>query len=252
MAGKKNEVATTAGFDVSTLSGQVPDFLRDKMGEGRGNEGVGSDDMTVPRLELVQSLSEVRKKASPNYIEGIQEGDLYNNVTREVYGESVLFVPVAFVKEYLLWRDQKAGGGFGGSFATEEEAEGVRSTMEKPEEWEVVDTPQHFGLIISEATGQIIEAVVSMAKSKARVSRKFNSLVRLNGGDRFSRIYRIRGVSDQNKAGQDFFNLAIEGVAFVNEALYRRAESFYELLMSGKVAADRTFEADPVDTATEM
>ena len=93
MAGKKNEVATTAGFDVSTLSaGAVPDFLKDKMGEGRGNEGVSSDDMTVPRLELVQSLSEVRKKASPNYIEGIQEGDLYNNVTREVYGESVLFV----------------------------------------------------------------------------------------------------------------------------------------------------------------
>lgn len=240
-------VSTAAGFDVSSLSAQVPDFLKGQQGEGRGNEGVGSDDMTVPRLELVQSLSEVRKKASPQYIEGIQEGDLYNNVTREVYGESVLFVPVAFVKEYLLWRDQKAGGGFGGSFATEEEAEGVRSTQEKPEEWEVVDTPQHFGLIISEATGQVIEAVISMAKSKARVSRKFNSLVRLNGGDRFSRIYRIRGVSDQNKAGQDFFNIAIDGVAFVNEALYRRAESFYELLMSGKVVADRTFDADPVD-----
>lgn len=253
MAKKDTAVATTAGFDVSTLSaGVVPDFLKDKMGEGRGNEGVSSDDMTVPRLELVQSLSEVRKKASPNYIEGIQEGDLYNNVTREVYGESVLFVPVTFVKEYLLWRDQKQGGGFGGSFATAEEAEGVRSTMEKPEEWEVVDTPQHFGLIISESTGQITEAVVSMAKSKARVSRKFNSLVRLNGGDRFSRIYRIRGVSDQNKAGQDFFNLAIDPVAFVNEALYRRAEKFYDLLMSGKVVADRTFDGETVEDSEDM
>lgn len=251
---KKNEVATQeAGFNVANLSNSaVPDFLRDKMGEGRGNEGVGSEDMTVPRLELVQSLSEVRKKASPNYIEGIQEGDLYNNVTREVYGESVLFVPVAFVKEYLLWRDQKVGGGFGGSYATEEEAEGVRSTQEKPEEWEVVDTPQHFGLIISESTGQIIEAVVSMSKSKARVSRKFNSLVRLNGGDRFSRLYRIRGVADQNKAGQDFYNMAIDPVAFVNEALYRRAENFYELLMSGKVAADRTFDATAEEDHSDM
>ncbi|QPB11426.1 hypothetical protein [Providencia phage Kokobel2] len=242
MKNKSTEVVEAKGFNVADFSADVPDFLKDKIDDDRGNEGVGSEDMTVPRLELVQSLSAVRKKNDPAYIEGIQEGDLYNNITREIYGQEVFFVPVAFKKEYLLWRDQKLGGGFGGAFEDSQEAAAVKMGQEKPEEWEVVDTNQHFGLLISPESGQIIEAVVSMAKSKAKVSRHFNSLVRLNGGARFSRIYRIRGIQDQNQQGQDFYNIAIDNIGYVNEDLYKRAESFYELLQSGKVTADRSYE----------
>lgn len=249
---ESTEVVTNAGFNVKDFSANVPDFLKDKMNSDRGNEGVSSEDMTVPRLELVQSLSEVRKKSSPEFIEGIQEGQLYNNITKEVYGDSVLFVPVAFKKEYLLWRDQKLGGGFGGAFPTADDAAAMVGTQERPEEWEVVDTPQHFGLLISETTGQIVEAVISMAKSKARVSRKFNSQIRLNGGDRFSRIYRLRGVEDSNQAGQSYFNLAIDGVGFVNEELYKRAEQFYALLEAGKVQADRSEAASATEEAGEF
>lgn len=238
----KTEVtkAETTGVAAFGASAELPDFLRDKMKDDRGNEGVSNDDLTIPRLDLCQSLSECRKKNSPEYIPGIEEGQLYNNITRQIYGDSVLIVPVAFKKEFLLWRDQKLGGGFGGSFDSMEAAIAGLAAQERPDEYEIVDTPQHFVLLLDEATNKVSEAVISMSKSKARVSRKFNSLVRMNEGPRFSRVYRVKGVSDQNSAGQDFYNLAIENVGFVTPELYARAEGLYELIQAGKVQADRT------------
>lgn len=234
----KNEVAKTGAMTFS--ASQVPDFLKDKMNDDRGNEGVSTADMTVPRLEICQSLSECRKKSSPDFIPGIEEGHLYNNITRQVYGDSVQIVPVAFKKEFLLWRDLKAGGGFGGAFDTMELAVAALGAMEKPDEYEIVDTPQHFVLVIDPETGSVSEAVISMAKSKAKVSRKFNSLIRLNEGPRFSRVYLLKGVSDQNNTGQDYFNVGIDNLGFVTEELYKRAEGLYELIKAGAVTADRS------------
>lgn len=237
----KNEVVKTGALDL-TANTALPDFLKGKMDDQRGNENVGNDDLTIPRIEICQSLSECRKKNSPEFIEGIQEGDLYNNVTRQIYGDSLLFVPVAYLKEYLLWRDLKAGGGFGGSYQSAELANIALEAMEEKDrgDYEIVDTPQHFVLVVDQETGKVTEAVISMAKSKAKVSRKFNSLIRLNEGPRFSRIYRLRGVADQNGAGQDFFNINVDNVSYVNAELFKRAEALYELIAAGKVQADRT------------
>ena len=60
---KANEVATQD-------ANAVPDFLKGMMNDTRGSEDVGADDIIVPRLELVQSLSKCRKKNDPAYIAG--------------------------------------------------------------------------------------------------------------------------------------------------------------------------------------
>ena len=59
--------------------------------------------MTVPRLELIQPLAPCRNKKEPSYIEGAEDGMLYNNVTRQLYGEEVLMIFGAFKVDYLLW-----------------------------------------------------------------------------------------------------------------------------------------------------
>lgn len=235
MAKAQNEVATQE----SGLA--VPDFLKGMMNDNRGSEDVGADDIVIPRLELVQSLSKCRKKTDPAYIAGAEEGMLYNSVTRELYGESVMVVPVTFKKEFLLWREQDLGGGFGGAYPTEGEAHGAKAAQEKPDEWEIVDTAQHFCLLVQEGQDPK-EIVISMSKSKGKCSRKWNSMVRLNGGPRFSRVYEVVGIGDQNSAGQDYHTLDVKNVGFVNEAQYKRAEQVYELIQAGKMTADRSVE----------
>ncbi len=217
----------------------LPDFLRGHMNDNRGSEEVRAGDMVIPRIELVQSLSACRKKNDPSYIPGAEEGMLYNNITRELYGESVNVIPVYFRLEYLLWRDQKLGGGFGGSFPDVQSASDALRDMEKPDEWEVVDTNQHFVLLVKE-DGELEEAVLSLARTKAKASRKWNSLIRLNGGPRFSRVYKLTGVPEQNSAGQDYFNIAVSNVGFVTKEQFKRAEAVYDLIKSGAVSVDRS------------
>lgn len=238
---KANEIATQQAAELA-----IPDFLKGKMDDNRGSEGVGSEDLVIPRLELVQSLSKCRKKTDPAYIAGAEEGMLYNSVTRELYGESVNVIPVMFKKEFLLWRDQDVGGGFGGAFDTEGEAHNAKEAQDNPAEWEVLDTAQHFCLLVKE-DGDLQEIVISMSKSKGKCSRKWNSMIRLNGGPRFSRVYTISGVADQNSAGQDYHSLGVKNVGYVNQSQFERAEKVYELIQSGKASADRSVEGESND-----
>ena len=231
---------------VAKVEANVPEFLQGRMEDNRGSEEVGSRDLVIPRIELVQSLSACRKKTDPAFIDGAQEGMLYNNVTRELYGDSINVVPVYYRKEYLLWRDTKLGGGFGGAFPDTNSAEIAKGAQENPAEWEIVDTNQHFVLLVRD-DGSHEEAVISMAKTKSKASRNWNSLIRINGGPRFSRIYKISGVSDQNKSGQDFFNLSVSNVGFVTEGLFKAAEHIYDVVKSGTAAVDRSTDAPTVE-----
>lgn len=239
----------TKNTAVTKTETQLPAFLRNT-GPVRGAEEVGADDLVIPRLELVQSLSKCRKKSDPAYIEGIEEGELYNNVTRERYGSVVTLVPVYYKSTYLLWRDQDLGGGFAGSYSTIELAEKARQTQEAPDEWEAVRTGEHYCLILRE-DGRMQEILVSMAKSKLKHSKKWNALIRMTEQDSFARQYHYAGVDDKNAKNQDFFNVKISAAGFVAEEVYHRAEKLYELIQSGAVTVDRSTEEDIGGTARD-
>lgn len=249
MANSK-QVATTDDQAV-IASEEVPEHLKGLMGDQRGSEEVAGDDLVIPRVDLIQGLSKVRKKTDPNYIEGAEEGMLYNVVTRQLYGEEVKIVPVYFQKQWLVWRDADLGGGFGGAFPDQESAEEARQEMESPQEWEVVDTPTHYVLVVHD-DGSTEEAVVSMAKTKAKASRYLNSLVRINGGPRFSRVYKLKGVNEQNRQGQDYYTLQVETLGFAPKHVFEQAEHLYETVKAGNVQVDQgepvaTEEDDPTE-----
>lgn len=230
----------------TTKNDSVPAFLQESMGDLRGSEHVENSDITIPRIEIVQSLSKVRKKNEAAYIPGIEEGMLYNNVTREVYGDELEVIPVYYTKEWLLWRDADAGGGFGGGYPTREEAEAGKAGLEKPEEYENVETSQQFVLVVK--PDGLEEAVLSMAKSKSRVSRDWNALIRMGGGPRFSRRYLVAGVASQNNNGQDYFNLRVSANGFVDENQFDYAENVYNLITKGAVGVDRGVDGQSTDS----
>lgn len=245
MATSKTAAKKTAKTEVATVAeaNLVPEFLRDRMQDTRGSEDVGAEDLVIPRIEVIQGLSKARNKKDDAYIEGAEEGMLYNNVTRVLYGESITVCPVFFRKEWLLWRDVDLGGGFGGAYPDMGSAQLALQTQEKPEEWEIIDTNQHFVLVVNE-DGTTEEAVISMAKTKAKCSRQWNSLVRINGGPRFSRLYEIRGIAEQNKVGQEYYSLGVKNLSFVTPEIFAHAERVYELVKSGAATVDRSTDDD--------
>ncbi len=241
MSTKKGEKAPEQSLAV--VQDQLPDYLRGTEGRSaRGREEVQADDLVIPRLEICQALSPCRKRNDPAFIDGIAEGDMYNNITRDIYGTSVILIPVAYRKEWLIWKDRQKGGGFRGAFATEAEAEAELANIEDGADCQVIDTPQMFCLLVH-PNGRAEEIVVSMSKSKAKVSRAWNSLIRMTDMDSFARAYNCSTVSEKNAKNQDYFNFTIKPAGYPSQELYKRAEGLYEAITSGRVRADRTEEA---------
>lgn len=222
--------ATQKSFEISQ---SAPDYFDPT--KQRGAEGVGVEDVIIPRLELIQGLSPALKKNDPKYIPGAEMGMMNNSVTRELYGDSVLVVPVFYMKQWLVWKDQKRGGGFAGAYDSPTEAQ-TRADEEggKKEGWEVLDTPQHLCLLLNQQTGKAEEIMISLPRTKAKVSRAWNSMMRLAGGDTFARVYKVTSAEETNKQGQQYYNFVITPVGFAPEWVYRQAEDLYKRIISGK------------------
>lgn len=222
------------------VDGRVPDYINQK--SQRGSENVKMADLVVPRLEIVQGLSPAVKRGDPGFIQGATAGMINNSVTRQLYGEEVMVVPVHFSVQYLVWRDRKMAeqlkigseGGFFGAYPSQMDAQ-ERAKQEGGEEKAIVivDTPQHLCLILNQETGTFDEIMVSMPKTKAKISRQWNSLIKLAGGDRFGRVYKLRADYTKNAKG-DYFNWHVELMGYPSEILYRQAEELYKVIAAGE------------------
>lgn len=232
--------------------GDMPDYIKQA---ARGSENVDMQDLVIPRIELVQALSPCIEEGNAQYIEGAKPGMFYNSVTRELYGPSVIVCPAFFKKQYLCWRDRKTGGGFGGAFDSMAEAQDriAQEDMRSQDDWEAVETAIQIVLVYNPETQDMSEAVISMARTKMKVSRQWNSLIRVNGMDRFSRIYEIFGVDEENSQNQSYKNMAVRYIEWAPMEVYKAAEKLYNSIASGerKVKIDDNYEDDAIPgTAT--
>lgn len=224
-------MATTGADDKALIvvlpEGQVPDYLPQDA-QGRGNEGVTTDDLVIPRLELIQALSHSVTPGDAGFVEGAKAGQLMNSVTKQLYGDSVIVVPVVFKKLFLVWRDLKKGGGFLGAYPDMIAAQDVANAKGgEAEGFEVIDTPTHFCLIVDVNTGRVEEITIPMPRTKAKTSRQWNSMVRMAGGDRFSRAYRIGTALEKNMQNQAYHNFTVGQMGFPNKSVFQQAEKVY-------------------------
>lgn len=241
----------TKGKDVTTAAqtglAERPDYMGN---QERGSEEVTISDLTIPRLSMIQDLSPQRKANKAEYIEGAEEGMMFNTVTNQLYVDPVLFVPVYFRLEWVIWKNRDAGGGFVGAYATQEEAvaalaahSAAGQTTDKGEPvLEIQDTAQHFGLLLDPNSPaedpRADEIVISMSRSQLKPSRQFNSQIKMAGGDRWERLYRFSPVVTEGQKG-DYYNWKVEQLGFVSEGVYAKAESLYEAVKSGQRNVER-------------
>jgi len=219
------------GTDLATRQ-QLPAYMQQ---EGRrGSEDVGIDDITLPRIEVLQALSPQIKRNDPKYIEGAEQGTIFNTISGELYGTEITFIPIVFRKEWIIWQTRKAGGGFVGSFPTEEEAATAYDNLENPDDHEINLHAINFVYVVRE-DGSTEEAVFSWSRSKLKVSRKLNSLVQMNPGDRFSKAYKLRAIEEKGKKG-DYFSYDIKPLSYVDEGTYQKAEKLYAAIKAGERA----------------
>jgi hypothetical protein len=202
----------------------------------QGSEDITANDITLPRIEVLQALSPQLKKNEAVYIEGSEQGQIFNTISGEIYGDHVVVVPILFQRQFILWQDRKLGGGFAGSFTTEVDAELERDSKEKPDDYEVAEHHINYCLVLHE-NGNMEEAVLSWARTKLKASRRLNALVQMNPGDRFSRAYRLRSVEASSPKG-DYWTFDISPMGYVPKDIFDRAAAIYAAIKGGERKVD--------------
>lgn len=241
MAKATTQVNTPAPAGVST---EMPDFLK-KQGSGLGNEGVNAADLVIPRLGIIQSTSpELDADDLSKYIPGAKLGQIFNTLTRELF-DSITTVDCFFRKEFVVFVKRTAGGGFRGAHATQADAVAAVESSDKPQDMEIVETGNHFCLVVDPTNLKVLgEVVIPMTSTKLKISRTWNSMIRMRGGDRFAGTWTLSTKKEKNDKGT-YYNFAVVPGPWVNEALYNRAKETYEAVVAGVKDVDRS---EPLDT----
>lgn len=217
---------------------------------GLGRESMGMQDMALPYLVILQSLSPQIKKSSPNKVEGAEEGDLLNSVTQELYtgSEGLLVIPCAFQKAWVEWRDRDSGGGWVASYETDD----IMGKCKKNEKGidvrqdnnnNIIPTYYYYVIIVKE-NDSFEYAIVPMSRTQMKRGRKWNMLmtnVQIQGANgpfnppMFSQKYHLGTEPDGNVKG-DWYSYTIKPEGAVTSArLYGEAKLFADQVRRGLV-----------------
>ena len=214
---------------------QLPTHLA--QGTGAGNENVSANDMTVPRLDIIQQLSPQIDPSSPKYIEGAKLGHVFNSLSGEIYNHCFV-VNLQFEQRYQVFKKRNFGGGFEGSFDNEAQALAHLDAAGLPrEQYDVSETGIHKCMLLDDAGNPAEPVMIYMSGSKLKVSRDWNSAIQLKNpqADRFASVWTLSSVGEKNRQGQPYQNLKVDFAGWAGEGLYEAAKSMYAGLVGPTV-----------------
>lgn len=170
---KKNEIVETKTNAVAEYN---DDYLMQFAGAGTDNLTI--DDIQIPYLSIIEKNSpQLDEDKKDKYIDGAKTGHVFNTATNELFKDGVLVIPVAYEKKYVEWKPREVGGGFVGAHAsldgmpTHKSADGREDLLENGNT--IVPTAYHYVLVVSPLG--VYEAVISMAKTRTKASRNWNT-----------------------------------------------------------------------------
>ena len=258
---KGKEVATKKNTDVA-----VPDDIDFAADAANVDDGMGLDDLAIPRMGLLQDASKAVKKSSSERIDGAEAGMILNSASNELYdgSEGFVAIPVSYRRAYIEWwpRNSTGGEGFVADHGTDASILDKCTTGDRGEHLmedgtEIVVTPEYFILVVDPETGAAYEAIISMPKSQVKYSKKLNTAIKtlripnkdgaLFNPAMFYRAYQFKTKPDSNSKGDDFWSWDIS--PFMNTIelpggadLYRTALSFSKRIASGEVKVSQPTE----------
>ncbi len=229
-----------------------------------GFEGIGTDDLAVPFLSILQSGSPQVKGTTK--IKGASEGMFFNTVTGEPVEVPIRVVPCIFEKCYVEWVPREQGGGFAGLHRTDELLKTCKRDDKNrdvlPNGNHLVTTAYHYCLLLSKDGSSCQTVVIGMSSTQLKRSRRWNSQamnLKLKVGDKtvqapyYSHSYRV-GVVEERRDEYAWWAWDISDPQIITNAeLYAAAKGFHEAVAIGSVrVAPPVMEGEvPAGTAEE-
>ncbi len=228
---KKNESTALATVDEQTQDLAVAGGYED--GDVRGKEGLSNDDLIIPRLAIAQKMSpEVDEDQDAKFIEGLKVGDLFDTVTREIYGPGpIKFTLVAPVKKSAKVLDKEGNVLEWDVDFNDERCEftnGENQTRVPPVATRFYD----FLVLLNDAPG--FPVVLSMKRTQVPIAKNLMTLMARRPGPIFAGSYALRTVTQEGPNGP-FKNFAVNPAGVAPDNVRIEAEKWFKKLQSGAV-----------------
>lgn len=260
-AGSADAAVPAVAETANTAVALQDQFLSDGSG---GFEEADAQSYAIPFLVILQSGSPQCKRSDGAYVEGAQEGDLFNTVTNQLYKNGVVVIPCHYSQRYIEWKLREKGGGFVRELdPSDPEVQNVtrddKGRNITPAGTQLVDTRNHYVMIFGE-DGSLTPAILSMTSTQLKKSRQWMSQMQgtkmknpatgmFETAPMYSRKYKLTTVPESNDKGS-WFGFKVELIGVVDDlGMYSAAKAFHQSIRQGRVTSDR--KATEMKTAEE-
>lgn len=165
----------------ATASDLIP-FDDDLLSAGTGLEEASADDYAIPFLRVLQSMSPQLKKSDGKYIQGAEEGNLFNTVTETVYDgtQGVALIPCAYKKKFIEWIPRENGGGL----VDDSHPASILKQCKKDDKGrfilengnQIAETAEYY-CIVAQDEGAPEQVLLSLTSSQLGFSRRWNTML---------------------------------------------------------------------------
>ena len=237
-----------------------PEYLRKGERDAAGLEYMSSTDVTVPRLGLCQSNSPQRIRNDAKYIEGLTDGEFFNSISRENYGNSVLIVPLLFYKSRIRYGKTMGDplrcqaldglhgvGDPGGSCLTCPLAQFGTSEKEGSNAPACQEFFNYASLVVEDG-GRVSPqglVVFSLKSTAIKVAKEWNSLIRFRNADMFAGIYRIKSAARAD-GKHNWWTAVVENAGWVSQQAYESAKVAYAAVAALQREGRFRFDAEAI------
>lgn len=196
----KNEVATTKTNAVAEVSSNV-------------HVDIAREDMMVPFLKVIQSLSEEVVPGKDKYNPDVRPGDIYDSITRTIFKDAKVVI-CGLRKYYTEWTPEVRGSIVAKHSSNADivkNAAKVEMTAEKGNTYYALKTAtgndliETYGVVMIAKTedGLTLPAVLTLSKTGFMVGKQLTTLLAIHQ-TKGTPVFRLNTVSVSNSKGSWF------------------------------------------------
>jgi hypothetical protein len=235
----------------------VPDHLKGFVGVQDAENEVTNQDMLIPRLSVAQAgMSPQLKKQHELYIPGLAEGQLFNTVTNEVYGDEAMVIPLFFSKNYIAFEP-------GGTLKVLAVYKTLADVPEGGLSWSTDDEGKRVAPPVTEFKNRMClvrtvddqwqPIVVSFKKGEVKFSDQWNSQIKFARlADKlpcFAHTYVVKPKLKQ-EGSKSWYVKTISPSGFTPQEIVQEAAAYFEQLQRGGYTVDTSgIEAEKEDVS---
>ena len=196
MAEQKSTGELVKQEQIGALVDQRPDFI--ETGDRSGTEHLTREDIQMPRIGIAQQMSPELDSTSPKFIEGLRIGNMFNNLTGQVYGDGPLEFSVvrADPPRWVEFNPREAGGGVKDPNVAHDDPR----TAFGPNGEHPIATKFYDFIVMIHPTRELV--ALSFKSTGIKVAKQLNGFIAMRNAPLFAGKYSIVTTMTQNTKGR--------------------------------------------------